>query len=787
MQKITLPRHGFLYGSCQRLILLSAVVLLGMCGTLVRADQVIYDDTLENGWQDWGWATINYANPTPVYSGSDSISVTMTAWQGLQIYHPDMDSTPYTNLIFWLNGGNAGGQKFQVYGLVHAGSTNNFGLSKRFAIGPLSANTWQQFTVPLTALGAAGLPNFTGFVIQDSTGLGQPTFYVDDISLTTNAIATGVTNAPVSIMVDASSNRLSISPLIYGVAFASSNQLSDLNVPLNRSGGNSETSYNWQINAHNHAADWYFESLPDSPATPGASADDFVANSRNGGAQPMITIPMIGWAPKLGTNGENGDGRLGSYSIAKYGPQTGNDWQWFPDAGNGIGTNSATHTSWLITTNDPNDANVPVDSAFQQGYVRHLTNAWGMSTNGGVSYYLMDNEHSIWQSTHQDVHPVGPTMQEIRDKIFDYAGMVKSNDPNALVCGPEEWGWPGYFNSGYDLQNSGGHDRANNGGWDYMPWLLDQLHQHDVSTGVRLLDVFTLHCYPAEGNVSGNAVDSATELLRNQSTRVFWDTNYVDPSWIDNIIMLIPRMKSWVASYYPGTKIGVTEYNWGAEPSINGATAQADILGIFGREGLDLATRWTTPTNTTPTYKAIKMYRNYDGNKSTFGDTSVFTSVPNPDNLSAFSAVRTADGALTLMVINKDIYNATPVNASLANFNATGIAQRWQLTAANVITRLGDISVTNSTLIDTVPSQSITLYVLPGVSPFSLNTGANASPEQLTIWLNGQAGLAYVLQCSSDLVNWSALATNTLASNSFPFLVSTTNTTMQFYRGLWSH
>ena len=70
-------------------------------------------------------------------------------------------------------------------------------------------------------------------------------------------------------------------------------------------------------------------------------------------------------------------------------------------------------------------------------------------------------------------------------------------------------------------------------------------------------------------------------------------------------------------------KIAITEYNWGAEADINGATAQADILGIFGREGLDLATRWTTPDPSTPTYKAIKMYRNYDGNKSTFGETSV--------------------------------------------------------------------------------------------------------------------------------------------------------------------
>jgi hypothetical protein len=387
-------------------------------------------------------------------------------------------------------------------------------------------------------------------------------------------------------------------------------------------------------------------------------------------------------------------------------------------------------------------------------------------------------------------------MQEIRDKIFDYASMVKSNDPNALVCGPEEWGWPGYLYSGYDQQWSGAHndynpadypDRAANGGMDYMPWLLNQLYQYETNNSIRLLDYFTLHCYPQEGSVSSDAVDPATELLRNQSTRVFWDTNYVDPSWINNIIMLIPRMKSWVANYYPGTKIGVTEYNWGAEPSINGATAQADILGIFGRENLDLATRWTTPDASYPTYEAIKMYRNYDGNKSTFGDTSIQTTAPNPDNLSAFGAVRTSDGALTLMVINKDIYKANPVNAGITNFNATGTAQRWQLTSANVITQLANISFTNSILKDTVPSQSITLYILPGVNPFSLQTGTSAAPGQLTIWLNGQTGLVYALQSSTDLIHWSAFATNTLMSNSFPFLISTTNTTMQFYRGLWSH
>ncbi len=53
-----------------------------------------------------------------------------------------------------------------------------------------------------------------------------------------------------------------------------------------------------------------------------------------------------------------------------------------------------------------------------------------------------------------------------------------------------------------------------------------------------------------------------------------------------------------------------------------------------------MGARWTTPAASTPTYKAMKMYRNYDGNKSTFGDTSVAASTPNPDAVSAFAAVR---------------------------------------------------------------------------------------------------------------------------------------------------
>src|SRR5207249_2599021 len=94
-------------------------------------------------------------------------------------------------------------------------------------------------------------------------------------------------------------------------------------------------------------------------------------------------------------------------------------------------------------------------------------------------------------------------------------------------------------------------------------------------------------------------------------------------SWIGDSVKLIPQMKTWVAANYPGTKTAISEYNWGGLESMNGALAQADVLGIFGREGLDLATIWDPPASSEPGAYAFRVYRNYDGTGSAFGDTGV--------------------------------------------------------------------------------------------------------------------------------------------------------------------
>jgi hypothetical protein len=570
----------------------------------------------------------------------------------------------------------------------------------------------------------------------------------------------------VVIGVDAAANLQSISPLIYGVNFGTASDLADLGATFNRNGGNAATRYNWQLNADNRANDYFYESIGDTSSVAGERGDTFIADTQAAGAQTELTMPMIDWVAKLGP----GRSKLASFSVAKYGPQQQTD-PFFPDAGNGVQTNGQN-----VMGNDPNDANVPNSPQFEKGWVQHLVSKWGTADEGGLRYYGLDNEASIWFATHRDVAPTGLTMDQMLNKIVSYASMIKSVDPSALVLGPEEWGWDGYLYSGADQQYSSQHpgsplpDRAAHNNMDYIPWLLQQLQQQQTSTGQRLLDVLTVHYYP-QGDQQGhdefsNDVSTATQLLRNRSTRSLWDPNYVDQSWIQDKVDLIPRLKNWVSTYYPGTPVGLTEYNWGAEDHMNGATTQADVLGILGREGVDLASRWVAPAQGTPTYNAYKLYRNYDNQHSTFGDTSVSTTVPNPDQVSAFSAVRSSDGALTIMVVNKNLYDPTHPSATtsltldLSNFANLGTAQEWQLYAPNptdmttsVIAQKPDVSFTGSSFSVNVPMQSVTLFVLQpaaATAPSHPGTLSFASAEVSVAESSGSITLTVVRSGGSD-------------------------------------
>src|SRR3954453_22331969 len=114
-----------------------------------------------------------------------------------------------------------------------------------------------------------------------------------------------------------------------------------------------------------------------------------------------------------------------------------------------------------------------------------------------------------------------------------------------------------------------------------------------------------------------------------------------------------------IGQRYPGAQLSMTEYNYGAGDHISGALAQADALGVFGREGMYLANYWGDgPGNGgLPKYiqAAFRLWRNYDGKGGVYGDTAVTATVADNAKASIFAATDSKNpGQLTIIVINKD-------------------------------------------------------------------------------------------------------------------------------------
>ncbi len=508
-----------------------------------------------------------------------------------------------------------------------------------------------------------------------------------------------------------------ISPLIYGMNFADEALATELQLPVNRWGGNATTRFNWQNDTSNRASDWFFENIPNANASPGdlpdgSSADRFVEQNQRTGTETLLTVPLIGWTPASRAV-------ACGFSVSKYGPQQATD-PWQPDCGNGIQPDGATP----ITGNDPMDTSLPITETFVQGWIGHLTGKYGPATAGGVRFYNLDNEPMLWNETHRDVHPGAASYDEARDLTVQYAAAIKASDPGAQTLGPTVWGWTAYFYSALDWEAGGSWwlnpvDRNAHGGEPFIPWYLQQMAANETAQGVRLLDYLDVHYYPqAPGVALSGAGDAATQALRLRSTRSLWDPTYVDESWIgssgDPPVQLIPRLQGWVDTYYPGTKLAITEYNWGALNHINGALAQADVLGIFGREGVGLATLWSPPGYSDPGAFAFRMYLNYDQQGNHFGEESLAAGSADQDQLAIYAAERVQDRWLTLMIINKSGEDLTST-VSLSGFTPAPAAQVYRYGQADLseISPQASQTVGQTGFTAEFPAMSITLVAIP--------------------------------------------------------------------------
>lgn len=538
---------------------------------------------------------------------------------------------------------------------------------------------------------------------------------------------------PIAVSVDFNAIGRPVSPLLFGVSYGDPARNAQIGYRLVRWGGNSTTRYNWQVDVHNTGSDYYYENIPDCTApgctgTPpaGNSADTFVAAAIAGGAQPLLSIPTIGWTPR-GDSPRTHPYFVG-FATTKYGVQTSTDF-WDPPAGNGYCDGSKNKTEFcvggVIVGNEPADTSSAATPSFAQGWIGHLQSVFGNAAAGGVKLFALDNELMLWNSTHRDVHPAPVDYAEAWTRTQDYATAIKTSEPGARVTGPVTWGYCDLFGSAKDNCYVGS-DRDAHGGLPFVAWYLQQVCAHPLTGGVRLVDYLDLHYYPQNPNGSAAAIvsdaeDATTVARRLASLKELYDPAWVSNSWIadlgDDPIWhyskpdLIPRVRAWIDQYCPGTRLAISEYNWGGDDTASGAVAQAELFGIFAREGVDLAARWVAPASGTKTEQAFALFLNYDGAGGQVSGRSAGAASANIDLVGAY-AFRDVGRRNMLLVTNKDTSShsvaltfaqAQAGSCALYQFDATHAVHSVALTcAAGTVLSLGAL-----------PAMSASLLVLP--------------------------------------------------------------------------
>jgi Glycoside hydrolase family 44 len=604
--------------------------------------EVAYDQKLGKDWTDWGWGPHELSSNGPA-------KVVFAGFGGIVLGHPEL-RTAFGGVSFRFRA-PTGWAAFLAVGLRHVGSPEDS--LPVFDVGARNttslADGWQQVFVPWNELNPKNIA-VDRLAITARAAVGSEWVLLDKIFLTQQVAGT-VPDAPsraVDLKLACTDGTRPINPLIYGVA----NGDWESGQTIERIGGNLTSRLNWDADFWNTGNDWFFENFKVD-----GSIWDWLAKDASRGTPAAVTVPTIGWVAK--------DSTSVGFPKSKFPGQRKFDTG-RPEAGDGFRPDGA-----KITPGSPELTSLAAPPQLIGGWVRRLREKDAARGARSALMYILDNEPSLWSSTHRDVHPEPLTYDELLDRTVRYATAIREADPDGLIAGPAEWGWLGYFGSGKDQSVAPAlrPDRRAHGDVPLIPWYLAKLAEHERLNHVRLLDVLDVHFYPAAEGLYGNnpRVDPEGAALRIRATRSLWDPLYRDESWINESIALIPRLKKWVAENYPGLRISIGEWSFGAEDHISGGIATVEALGRFGQQGLDSAFYWNGPKKGTASFWAFRAFRNFDGKGARFLDQSL--PARDAENVSLFASRDPSGNHLVAILVNRDASFA--VNADI-HFSSCG-------------------------------------------------------------------------------------------------------------------
>jgi hypothetical protein len=598
--------------------------------------------------------------------------------------------------------------------------------------------------------------------------------------------------ADVQFTINGGQNVREISPWIYG-----SNSTNIVNRTFDRSGGNRMTGYNWENNASNAGSDWYHHSdfglsNNNANAAPGFAVRGMIDNAAAAGRASLVTIPMAGYVAA------DGNGTVDETEVApspRWKQVVPKKTDQYPGASLSLTPNkndgyvfTDEFVNWAEDYKDPN-----------QPLWYSLDNEPGLWGEALPSGWQSGDEPRPWENppypgfpassggrTHPLIHPFAPTFTEMRDKTVDHAAAIKSVNPNTKVFGGVGYGWNDFV-SLQDAPDKNQHQSPSHPGGDqsgemhFYEYLLNEVRladqQHftpaELAEGKTLMDVIDLHWYPEAKSgtdpnggtrITENNNSAAVVAARVQAPRSLWDPTYTETSWVSQWgtwqgspgnmgpVRLLPRVKRDINDFKPGTEIAITEYNYGGGNHISGAVAQADVLGILGREGVFAASWWELDSGSSFVNGAFNIYRNFDGDGGQFGDTSIDANTSNIANSAVYASVDSTDPTrMILVAINR---TSAPLTTGLAVTSdyLFDRAEVFRLTSSSATpVQAADIEIDLVNAFQyTMPAYSVSTLVLHAAAgtPGDFDQDGDVDGRDFLVWQRNSA--------VGDLADWQA-------------------------------
>ena len=658
----------------------------------------VYADGNAANWTAGGWSQTNATNTFRTTGTVSNRSTFTGAWgASTYVYNWNLPAFPvgtHTTVSFDISGGSGAA--------IAAMNNLRIGLDSAptrslvsYIPGGFQANTWHRVTIRTSELVAAPYRYVT--FKNESTSLYS--FFVDHVRFETDHAPPALRDAlppdppagepdlfaagevDVVTLVKTAENRKPISPLIYGInSFASTSIPADVlaAVTLVRRGGDRGNSYNWETNVSNGSHNnGFVNDLVLGNGANGPAAQDLalLAQHRPSGRAVMVPFVLQDWVsgPQGGIGSWNSAGWNRSQYFKRVGFVKPTPFSASPDLNDGM-VYTDEHLAYMRAQYAPADVTAPGPGQLIVG-IDNEPDLYPYNfpmLQSGTGAAIVNNGVTVGTRVKS---------QEFTQRVIDFATKVKTMAPTANIVGPSHYhfdGWTTWWG-----ENQQQYANAPSARW-YMEDFLAGIKTASEAQGKRLLDTWDFHWYP-QGTSNGTYVWNLDNAVRTmtaaeidqvvQGSRGYWDPTYDENSWITEPwhlggpTAIIPRLQTRIAANYPGTKIGVTEYNPGGRNHVSSGLGVADSLGVFQRLGVEIAAFWPVGNNAAlaHAYGGLKLLRNADGAGLKYASTDVKVEHPEVAQTSVYAGMDTPN-LVTVLVINKT--NATRT-VGVRAFNST--------------------------------------------------------------------------------------------------------------------